>query len=35
VRAKSAKLVEDRPLAAEIAAVSELVAGSEISRLLS
>ena len=35
VRARSAKLVEDRPLAAEIAAVSELVAGSEISRLLS
>jgi histidine ammonia-lyase len=35
VRATSAKLVEDRPLAAEIAAVSELVAGSEISRLLS
>jgi histidine ammonia-lyase len=35
VRTKSAKLVEDRPLAGEIAAVSELIARNEISRLLS
>jgi histidine ammonia-lyase len=35
VRAKSAKLVSDRPLAEDIAAVSERINGSEFSKLLS